>query len=408
MPDNLDVSNLQNEFFKRLYKIVPAPEPLVPVLIKNLIEFDNDIIDFSLGSLGQKVKDFALNLDLYHPEIKNIFDGVLADDQDFSKYCIELLWLGKFAKEQNLNKIFPEISQTVLKQSFDSNLIKKIENPQKGKMYVRLLKDCNNRKELRLLKKMQSIDLQIVYKKGKEIWDNQPNSFFSFLRFDKSYENDIKIAEKKLNRYKELGCTSLANEIQKSIDAFNEHIKDCYFGFNRITMTSASIVLAKSLGYRCLNSQDIVTGAENFKIVVDRSFFGKYNFDPNQSDILEYTTSRSSDLFDYEPRIYPLHELIDLASDEVKKTINLLEAFPDCNNKPIFDHFGVIVPSVNFPTCSSNNMFSIRDENGIIQSYSLRYEAIKSLDLILIKGKYFSPIIVGEREGKCYFLSYFT
>ena len=136
MPDNLDVSNLQNEFFKRLYKIVPAPEPLVPVLIKNLIEFDNDIIDFSLGSLGQKVKDFALNLDLYHPEIKNIFDGVLADDQDFSKYCIELLWLGKFAKEQNLNKIFPEISQTVLKQSFDSNLIKKIENPQKGKMYV--------------------------------------------------------------------------------------------------------------------------------------------------------------------------------------------------------------------------------------------------------------------------------
>ena len=110
----------------------------------------------------------------------------------------------------------------------------------------------------------------------------------------------------------------------------------------------------------------------------------------------------------YEPKVYPFHELKDVASDEVNSVIKFLEHFPEANNKPIFDHFGVIVPSVNFPTCSSNNMFSIRDENGIIQSYSLRYEAIKSLDLILIKGKYFSPILVGEREGKCYFLSYFT
>ena len=39
--------------------------------------------------------------------------------------------------------------------------------------------------------------------------------------------------------------------------------------------------------------------------------------------------------------------------------------------------------------------------------YTSKDDALKSLDRILIKGNYIYPILVGERDGKCYFISYF-
>lgn len=405
--DGNKVHELQSEFLKRLRRIAPVPMPVTPTLLQEIIELDNQLVVYGLGSLGQKIRDFALKIDLQHPEINSIYDGIFADNQDFSQKCIELLLLAKFAKENNLNHIFPSFPQIIIKESFDSNLIKKIDIPQKNKMHVRLLKDCKDREDIRLTKRMQTIDLQVAYKKGREIFDVQPDDFQSFLRFDSAYENDLKVAQKKLNRYKDLGCISLADEIQKSIDVFNEHIKNCYYGFNRITMTNASIILAKSLGYRLNISQDIMTGSQTCRIFVERQFFDKYNFDPEES-LAILASDFSEKTFGYEPRVYPLHDLMDLASDEVKQTIDLLDCFPDAGNKPIFDHFGVIVPSVNFPFEQKNNMYTILNETGMVQSYSSREDAIKALDFILIKGKYFYPILVAEKDSKCYFISYWN
>ena len=97
-------------------------------------------------------------------------------------------------------------------------------------------------------------------------------------------------------------------------------------------------------------------------------------------------------------------------TNNVRETISLLEAFPDAGGKPIFDHFGVIVPGISFPTTKIVNittLYSFLDERGIVQSYSTREEAIKSLDLILIKNEYFHGVLVGEKDGKCFFISYF-
>lgn len=404
---NSYVSELQNEFFRRLETVSNLPPSQVPCLLREIVECDMELVEFTLGSIGHNLKLFSQHVDLSHPEMTSILDGMLSDNQEFSQKCVELLHLGKYAREKHLNKLIPYFGKIIVDENNDKNIIRKIDVPQNNRMHVRLLKNCSDRDNIRLTKRTQIIDLNSFGKKAEEIWESQPDNFRSFLRFDVAYQEDLIVAERKVKRYKDLGCESLANEIQASIDAFKKNMDQCYYGFNRITMTNASIILAKSLGFKFVLSQDIMNGNSTSRIVVYRNFFGNYNFDPDNLNS-EIFSAKENSCFSYEPRLYPLHELAEIMTDNVKKTIDVLENFPDAGNKPIFDHFGVIVPSVNFPFEEKNNSYTILNESGIIQSYSSKKDAVKSLDCILIRGEYFHPILVGEKDNKCYFISYWT
>jgi len=400
------VLNFQSEFFKRLKVIDRLPENKVPELVSKLQYYDDEIIRSGLGDVGLKLKNFLLQVDLSHPEIANVFDGILADNQDFSLYCRELLSLADFAHRDNLYLVVPYLNQFLYKEHKSS--IRKIDAPSANRVNVRFLKDPDEREQIRCSKKMQIIDLQGIYKKGKSFWDSQPNNFARFLRFDTGYQDELKKAEKKAKRYDELGCTSLADEVRKTMELFREHTECNYFGFNRITMTTASIILAKSLGYGYFedNSGD--------KIVINRKIF--YNFNPESP--IEYNpyvslasgnnafTDKPQTPYDYEPRVYPYHEFSSIASEETRNIICHLENFPDVGDKPIFDHFGVIVPGVEFPLRKSQSI-TFLDKAGIIRSFIDRESSLKELDGILVQDKDIYPIIIGEKDGKCYFIAYF-
>jgi hypothetical protein len=424
-PISQQVSDLQNEFLRRLSLHGPSQEPFVPSLLQRVLNCDEELLELTLGKLGVNLRCFAQQVDFDHPEIVSAFDGALADDQDFAQDCLELLLLGEFARTHQLHRILPLLGRYVTKESLPRNLLKKIDTPQNNRMHVRLLKDQRERDEIRMTKRMQIIDLHSVYKKGEEVWNAQPDNFKKFLRFDTAYQEDLKKAEKKAQRYEELGCSALASEVRKSIEAFREHMEQSYYGFNRITMTNAAVILAKSLGYTFTPAQEIVVqskyhvGTNDAKITVSRKFFGKYNFDPEQ--MIEFSplvseiagtpifNTKQQHPFNYEPRVYPLHEFIDIATPSVKETVKLLEAFPDASGKPIFDHFGVIVPGVAFPPPMKDGlMYSFLDEKGMALTFKSREEALKSLDTILIQGAYFHPIIVGDKDGKCYFVCYWA
>ena len=78
--------------------------------------------------------------------------------------------------------------------------------------------------------------------------------------------------------------------------------------------------------------------------------------------------------------------------------ISTLDNFPDANGKPIFDHYGIIVPSIQY------KLNYINDECNMIQNFSNSIDSSKALDKILIKGKHIHPIIIGEKDGKCFFI----
>ena len=162
-------------------------------------------------------------------------------------------------------------------------------------------------------------------------------------------------------------------------------------------MTNAAITLAKSMGYSYKPSYNLFAGSQNVKvdanIIINRTYFGNFYFDPTLYVDASYF---------YEPKVYPFHELKDVASDEVNSVIKFLEHFPEANNKPIFDHFGVIVPSIAY----KNNLF--KNDNDEVMDFATVDECQIELDKVMIKKKLFHPVIVGEKDGKCFFICYWT
>jgi hypothetical protein len=392
------VYELQNEFNRRLNYTYHSPSSTTtPVLLQILHDSSQELLEFAFGNFGKNLSELTHVLDMMHPDLVNIFDGNFSDENQFSKVCIQFLAMAEYAKNNDLNHVFPLLGTLLIKDSLDKNVAKKIECANYSKSYVRMINDDNVREQIRFSKKMQVIDLQTFYKKGEESWNAQPDNFKTFIRYDSAYMHELKQAEKKMKRYQELGCQSLASEIAKSIESFKENMEQTYYGFNRITMTNAAIILAKSMGYKYNPSYALTAGNYSMstepQVMIERTFFKDYYFDV--SNVVEA-------VYRYEPKVYPYHELKSVASDEVLNTIKTLESFPEANNKPIFDHFGVIVPSINY----RGTMF--KSISGILQDHVSNELCCKELDKVLIKNKYYYPIIIGEKDGKCFFICYWT
>lgn len=394
------VMDVQKEFVNRLHSSEKHSKlSQTPIVIERIFNSNLSFLEFAFGDIGKVLGSFIKTLDLDHPEISEIFDSFFVDESKISRQFLEFMSLAQYAYDSECKSVFPLLGDLLLRDICDKNFLKKIDS-NCYKCHVRLIKNSEDRESYRLNKKMQVIDLQNVYKKNIDLWKIQPDDFLSFLRFDSVYDVEIKKAEKKMRRYQELGCVTLANEIEKSIKNFRDNMEQSYYGFNRITMTNAALVLAKLHGFSYTQSQSVYAGGlfttVEPQIHVYRSFFSEFIFDPTQA-----ISSMCNNLYSryiYEPKVYPYHELMDIASDQMREIIEKLENFPDANNKPLFDHYGVIVPSISY------NLLYITDESGTIQNFSNTMNASKALDKILIKKKIVFPILIGERDGKCFFI----
>ena len=146
----------------------------------------------------------------------------------------------------------------------------------------------------------------------------------------------------------------------------------------------------------------------------------------------------------YAPTIYPLDVFlktmygdakpslfqVNIGHDslDVLKLVERLESCPQFNGKPMFDHFLVLVPSPQPIRWSAAETVSIKtpkkcivkkgenkDEEKYIvmngETVNVFNDPIRAkvcLDEILISKKLVTPVLLGERDGKCYFLSFWN
>jgi hypothetical protein len=367
------------------------------VLLTKILNTNVEVIELALGKLGSKLHNFAQAVDLEHPHVGELFDEI--SESDAIENVLELLQLAEYGKENNLTRVISTIgNKIVCRERFCRNLLRTIDSPVNNRWRIRLLKTREQRDEVRSQKRMQIIDLSSFFKKGDEIWASQPSNFKNFIRYNTSYQEEINIAEKKAMRYLGLGCRGLYDYIQESIDTFKTQVHESYFDFNRVTMTNAAIILAKSLGCRLVSSFGTPSEEkEIFSISMPRVIFGDYCF------------QSGSDSYTYEPRVYPLNQLWHLASSEIKCLIDHLEVFPEAGGKAIFDNYVVLVPG---PLCPVNTnlegKFAILDKDGIHLLYDSREESYFALDCILLRDNIVPGVLLGERDGKCFFVSLFT
>jgi hypothetical protein len=160
------------------------------------------------------------------------------------------------------------------------------------------------------------------------------------------------------------------------IEAFKSK-QESYYGFNRITMTNAAVILAKQHKYHFVRSAN---GGVLISIPSDyfTSLSNKiYVFDALSLEVREYELPKSGFL-NYVPRVYPLHNLV--VPDSMWKIIDCLERFPDADFRPIFDTYWVMFPGTEE----------------------------EKYDMYLLKQGIVCPILLGERDGKCFFISYWV
>ncbi len=118
--------------------------------------------------------------------------------------------------------------------------------------------------------------------------------------------------------------------------------------------------------------------------------------------------------FSYQPRLYPLAKFGNMPKD-VTEVITKVESMPELNGCPAFDYYWVLMPSINInhPFFRHKDGWRVRarrQESGgwtdlELKTYSDEYEAALALDQTLLCDGYFVPVVLGERDGKCFFLS---
>lgn len=305
-------------------------------IYEDIKNYNKEVIILALGEIGLDFYHFVCDLNTEHFAIND-----LPINEELSDKLCQILFLVDFAYRNNLDMALKDINKFYSKYM-------PIELKNSDKRFTRLIKNNLKKEEIRKTKKISCVGLSSFYEKAKIIWDNLPNDFEMFARYNNNYEKLINEAQIKANRYLDLGCEELHDNILISINHMKELSNDLYFGFNRMSIRNASIILAK------LN---------NF-ILTKKEFS---SFEQNK-----YIITKKNNI--YNPKIYPLYFLENIATERIKKIINDLE------NPSFFDHYIVLIAS--------------------------HKEADEHQDIENVQRNNTIPVLMGEKDGKCYFISY--
>ena len=350
--------NSLNKLIDQRIKIVKNSESVKDNFVQYFLSCDDEIIFDIFGDFGNKLKNVFNDFDLLHPQISYCCDSFFSLDKPFFKKIREIFELRKIIQKEEFSFVVDLLNNSFKYENDLKFFINKIKSFASNKLPARLIKDPEKRNYIRKLKKIQSIDLNFVYKRGSFYLDSLLKDFNSYIRFDQSQVNELKQITDKINRYKELGCNFLAEDLKNSTDGQIVEYGSQYFGFNRINLITCALVLAKFL--------DIEMNLNRFQI--SSSFF-------------EDAWKCHHMYFDYKPKVYPYYELEFCSSDYIKEIISYLDKMPDANEKPIFDSFSVLVPTSDID---------------------------KDIELELIKNGILKSVLIGEKDNWCYFLCFFN
>lgn len=399
-----EVEKVQKESLDSIYEDTNLEQVIVPDLRRSVLskirDYDIEVAADALGlKLAHKVRDFANAIDLEHPSLVDLFEGELISG-GFSEDCCGLLNIASFARKEEPT-FRARIKKMIVKGKVYRSIEKLVDNPVDNQLHVRFVKDKSTRDSIRATKCMQTINLSIIDKKGNEIWDFYNGSFDRFVRNNNIWQQEIEEAKQELDRFKRLGCLDLAGGMQKDIEGFESQVRDIYYGFNRIPMTYAAIILAKVHSY----SIKFVSAHSKHKILAPKSVFASLN-----NSFCLGSIEHDISWFNYLPRSYTIAELRENGafSENMEKLIDRLENFPAVNGKPIFDHFRILVPGIEYPHGNGFNRKSAYiNENGEKIVDSIQNVRI-GVDMMFIRNKIYYPILLGEKDEHCYFISYWV
>lgn len=387
MPSEMFLKNiaLQDKVYGQIFQqgeLNENNEKEPSLFLSEFAKYGDLVAEEALGDLGVKLFELTTQLDFDHPEVKST-DFMLAKSSETFERLHQIVKLYLLARDNNLTAITNQFSKKIAKSVIPD--IKSCLELIKNKQFVRLFTQ-DSRDYYRQKKEIRSIEL--VSKKMIGFWDRVSEAT-SYARFENYCEKEIEKITKKIQVYEQLRMNALVSEMETSIKEFNETYDDNYYGFQRVPMTIIAIVLAKLHNCYMVGESQIMVPANNF--IGFNGIAPPVGFAENGIGLLQKMQD-----YQYMPAAYPATELI--ISDKMKSVLDHLDSFPEANNKAIFDHFVVVVPGV-WATDPADPLLKGK-------SYSNTFSMKVSLDQALIQEQYVLPILLGEKDGKCYFICF--
>ena len=366
MMNRKSIVRKQNKIVKRILE--SPPEPLsrkrVPSYRK-FLSYTREEVQKTLGATGVLLYDFLSEIDLKkpHPDLHDLKNGKLASSHvkklgDAVQYIL-------YGQENKLSvPLVNAVKHRVESATGNSFIDREINAPSSNLQRVRFISDRALRDKIRSKKKSMDIPLHSLLSKGADHWSEYTDHFNIFEFGQNVYSKEIKNAEGVIEHLTAMNLPAMKAEVEQSIAAMKVRLATTqYRGFNRITSLEVAAILGKLHEYQYSGDGY----GTRLKIFADSSLF---NLESVDSPIYEYT-----------PMTYTFKEMEDTASQQAKDLVDFLENFPPLGGKAVFDHYRVVMPSL----FNGNN---------------------PKIDRYLLKSQQMVGVLLGERDGEQYFISY--
>lgn len=374
-----------------------VPASSAEAYLSEILEYPDEVISCAMGDVGIRLRDFSKQIDQNHPEIGLVLKSLFADKDLSGKVC-DYLKLAAFAVKENLGKV--QLHRSALTKV--PSALRSLDCSDKNQQLVRLVADRSLRDKIRGTKEVRPVEMRYLLKKGKVHWGQVPEDFDYYTRFSDAYKRDVEASKEKMGVYESLGCHAISRTVQMKVESFADHMQNSFCGFHRIKMSDAAAIAGKTFGAAVATSNYAEPTIRVPHQVVKNYLY----LDPNG----KYAPSKPSRHYRFIARAYPYVALEDIASNNMKRAIDHLENFPESNGRPLFDHYIVVVPSVHYP--HEPNKIEARNASYVFKNGEETWEfqdpeeCGQKLDRTMIQNGDSHPVVLGERDGECYFICY--
>lgn len=343
----------------------------------------------SLGPAGSIVARFANSVNAQHPDVA---DFTADSEWDY------------FSKFVDTGCPMANDFKTILNRL---NVIK-----------PRLLRDPLRRSEVQTIKSnVKHVGLKHVYMMGENGFYSRPDGFEVFVRGNDSCVPEM---EKLIANYKTFSDNNMpevANAVKKRIKTLEDMRSESVLGFHRMKPQDAAMVVARMLDLDWNEMHFVTVPFDFFEEAYWPEITDRRDEERQRDEMKKLLVMRDRKMaladsvaFTYQPRLYPLAKFVP-PPKSVTDVIAAVESLPDLNGCPAFDYYWVLVPSINInhPYFRHKDVWKVRvrEASGdlVLRSFQDEYEAALALDKTLVSDGYFPPVVLGERDGKCLFLS---
>lgn len=389
-------------------------------VIEQVKQFKEEQLVKAMGELmARTLKFFCERVDFDHPTIQDVVRHGFQRDSEFNSTLREILTLLRLEDGTSMPKVLALLKDSLTKHKSMKEIRISIYKPP-----VRALMNQVDRTEARSKKASKEVCLKEWLEKAKN-WNDHPSSFATFTRMNDSHNSLIEQNLKKAKKFEEHMMTSLAASMRRRNDIIQSFLSDTYFGFFKLRMLDAAIILAKVHGaafredYRSISYSRSAFESSGFWLEADKAYEAREHWpgcDPEKPRKVTVGNCIHPDMFTFKPRAYPLHEFeaglkrfgVGLPG-HVIEVIESVERHPDVLSKALFDQFWVMVPGITLAQEMHlySNYWVIRNGDRC-ELHQSQESAEKSLDYQLVKNGCLHPALLGEKDGKCYFLTYLS